>query len=178
MFDTPFSQAMLGMLIAVAAGAVIGIEREQARAGTGNGFGGVRTYPAICLAGALAGLLAQALGPWIVVAGILVIGVLLAISHYHEVETRQGSGITSEIAAVVTYLLGVLATMPVGELAVHHRLLLVPAIAGGLMSLLSVKEPLHDAVRKLSLDDMYASAKFVLLALIVLPLLPNEGFGP
>jgi uncharacterized membrane protein (DUF4010 family) len=178
MFDTPFSQAMLGMLIAVAAGAVIGIEREQAHNGAAEGFGGVRTYPAICLAGALSGLLAQSLGPWIVVAGILVIGALLAISHYQEIETRQGFGITSEIAAVVTYFLGVLATLPVSELEVHHRLLLVPAIAGGMMSLLSVKEPLHDVVRKLSLDDMYAAAKFILLALIVLPLLPNEGFGP
>ncbi len=178
MFETPFSQAMLGMLIAVAAGAVVGIEREQARGGSRKGFGGVRTYPAICLAGALSGMLAPALGPWVVVAGVVVIGGLLAISHHHAVQAGDGFGITSEIAAVVTYFLGVLATLQVANLALHHRFLLVAAIAGGMMALLSVKEPLHDAVRKLSLDDMYATAKFVLLALIVLPLLPNEGLGP
>ena len=178
MFDTPFAEAMLGMLVAVTAGAVIGMEREQAHQGTSRKFGGVRTYPAICLAGAVAGLLAHGLGPWIVVAGILVIGGLLLVSHYHAIETQQGFGITSEIAAVVTYFLGVLATLQVEGLEVRDRLLIVPAIAGGLMALLSVKEPLHDAVRKLSVDDIYATAKFVLLALIVLPLLPNQGIGP
>ncbi len=169
---------MLGMLIAVAAGAVIGMEREQANNGKGSSFGGVRTFPVICLAGALAGLLAQTLGPWIVVAAVLVVGGLLAISHYHAIEKQAGFGLTSEVAAIVTLLLGVLTTIPAQGLEVHHRLLIVPAIAGGMMALLSIKAPLHDAVRKLSLDDIYATAKFVLLALVVLPLLPNEGFGP
>ena len=178
MFDTPFSQAMLGMLVAVAAGAVIGMEREQAHHGKGSSFGGVRTFPVICLAGALSGLLAQMLGPWIIVAAILVLGGLLTISHFYAIEKEARFGLTSEVAAIVTLLLGVLTTSPMAGLEVHHRLLLVPAIAGGMMGLLSIKAPLHDAVRKLSLDDIYATAKFVLLALVVLPLLPNQGFGP
>ncbi len=168
---------MLGMLIAVAAGAVIGMEREQSR-GSAPSFGGVRTFPIICLAGALSGLLAHTLGVWVVLAGVLILGALLCVSHYYSVTTQQGFGVTSEMAAVATYLLGVLTTTPVAELDVHHRLLLVPSIACGMMALLSVKEPLHDAIKKLSLDDIYATAKFVLLALVILPLLPNEGFGP
>lgn len=178
MFDTPFSQAMLGMLIAVAAGAVIGMEREQSRGSSPNSFGGVRTFPIICLTGALAGQLSHALGAWVVVAGVLVLGALVCVSHYHSVATQKGFGVTSEMAAVATYLLGVLTTTPVADLDVHHRLLLVPSIACGMMALLSVKAPLHDAIKKLSLDDIYATAKFVLLALVILPLLPNEGFGP
>ena len=46
------------------------------------------------------------------------------------------------------------------------------------MALLSFKKPLHEVVRHVSDDDLYATAKFIILALVVLPLLPDRTFDP
>lgn len=59
-----------------------------------------------------------------------------------------------------------------------QRYLLIAASAAVVMALLSFKEPLHEAIQRVSMDDIYATAKFVILALVVLPILPNRTIGP
>jgi uncharacterized membrane protein (DUF4010 family) len=56
--------------------------------------------------------------------------------------------------------------------------LLVAGIAATTMALLALKQPLHGFAAKLSSSDVYATVKFVLLALVVIPVLPNQTFGP
>ena len=46
------------------------------------------------------------------------------------------------------------------------------------LALLALKEPLHGFVNRLSPDDVYATTKFVLLALVILPVLPRGTYGP
>src|SRR5947209_3706777 len=47
-----------------------------------------------------------------------------------------------------------------------------------LTSMLSLKQPLHAFVAKVSADDIFATLKFLILAVIILPLLPNQNMGP
>lgn len=179
MFESPVAATLIDLLVALAAGALIGIEREQSARRTGErGLGGARTFPLIALAGALAAMLTAALGAWPLVAALASLGALLAVTHHHRAQTGEGQGITTELAALVTFLLGVLTTLQPSPLEPPARYLLVLAIAGSTMAVLSVKEPLHAAVARLTPDDIYATAKFVILALVVLPLLPNRTYGP
>jgi uncharacterized membrane protein (DUF4010 family) len=174
-----FEEIFLGFLVALAAGSLIGLEREQARVHDKKpSIGGVRTFPLIALAGALSALLAHTMGVWPILGALLVIGAYLAISYYQEWGEETVPGITTQVAALITFLLGALALLPGLPLATGQRYLLIVASAGVVMVVLSFKAPLHHAVERVSEDDIYATAKFVILALIVLPLLPNRTFGP
>jgi uncharacterized membrane protein (DUF4010 family) len=174
-----FEEIFFGFLIALAAGALVGLEREQARVlDKKPSIGGVRTFPLIALAGALSALLAHTMGVWPVLGALLVVGVFLGVSYYQEWGKEAAPGLTTQVAALITFLLGALALLPGLPLATGQRYLLIVASAGVVMALLSFKAPLHQAVARVSEDDIYATAKFVILALVVLPLLPDRTFGP
>ncbi|MDP3597380.1 MAG: MgtC/SapB family protein, partial [Nitrospirota bacterium] len=70
-----FEEIFSGFLIALGAGALIGLQRQQSRGGEkGPGVGGVRTFPLIALAGALSAFLAQTMGMWPLLGTMLVVG--------------------------------------------------------------------------------------------------------
>lgn len=174
-----FEEIFWGFLIALAAGALIGLERQQDQALEKKpSLGGVRTFPLIALTGALSSLLAHSFGVWTVLGALIVLGAFLAISYYQDWVRDADPGVTTEIAALITFLLGALALLPNLPLATGQRYLLIVASAGVVMALLSFKESLHQAVARVSDDDIYATAKFIILALVMLPLLPNRTFGP
>jgi len=165
----------MSLAVALAAGALIGAERQQAHeARRVADFGGIRTFPLLALLGAISALLQRELGPWAVGAALVAVVVLLAVSH---ARSKEEAGITSEVAGLITFALGVVAATP-EFLQYPSRFLLVAAIAATTMALLALKQPLHGFAAKISSADVYATVKFVLLALVVIPVLPNQTFGP
>jgi len=174
-----FEESFLGFLVALAAGVLIGLERQQDLGSERKtGIGGVRTFPLIALAGAMSAFLSQALGVWPIIATLLILGALLAVSYDKEWTRKDHPGIITALAALITFLLGVLALLPALPLDAPHRYLLIVGSAGVVMALLSLKERLHHVVQQVSDADIYATAKFVILALVVLPLLPDRTYGP
>jgi len=174
-----YQEIFTGFLIALAAGGLIGLERQQDRAESQKpSIGGVRTFPLIALAGALSALASHRMGVWPIVGGLLIVGTFLAVSYSKDWSEQAPAGLTTPIAALITYWLGVLALHPNLPLDTAHRYLLIVASAAVVMALLSFKEPLHRVITYLSDDDIYATAKFVILVLVVLPLLPDRTFDP
>jgi len=174
-----FEETLISFLVALAAGALIGLERQQNTSVKQHlGIGGVRTFPLIALAGALSMFLSQVVGMWMVVGSLFILGGLLAVSYFEELRKKDRPGLTTPIAALITFLLGAMALMPKLEMDTTHRYLLLISSAAVVMALLSFKEQLHQLVERVSDDDIYATAKFVILALVVLPLLPNQVVGP
>jgi uncharacterized membrane protein (DUF4010 family) len=172
-------ETFLGFLVALAAGALIGLERQQDLGfERKSGMGGVRTFPLIALAGALSAYVSQILGVWPIAATLLIVGAIVTVSYNREWGRKDHPGIITPLAALITFLLGVLALLPGFPLDTPHRYLLIVGSAGVVMALLSLKERLHQVVEHLSDDDIYATAKFVILALVVLPILPDRTFGP
>jgi uncharacterized membrane protein (DUF4010 family) len=168
--------ALLSIAVAVAAGALVGAERQQAhRKHSRSDFGGIRTFPLVALAGATCAMTRPFVGPWLLASALAGIVVLLAISHARSKE--EDLGLTSEVAAIVTFVLGVISATP-DLLPNGPRYLLVAAGAATTMGLLALKRPLHGFTARVSDDDVYATAKFVLLALVVIPLLPDRTLGP
>jgi uncharacterized membrane protein (DUF4010 family) len=168
--------AFVSLAVALVAGALVGAERQQAHAGRPSAdFGGIRTFPFLAMLGAIAALLKPAFGSWTIGAFLLAIVVFLAIAQTRA--KGDDVGVTSEIAAIITYGMGVLAAS-FDLLPDAPRFLLVFGVAGATIALLALKRPLHGFVAKVSDDDVFATAKFVLLAVVVIPLLPNETIGP
>jgi uncharacterized membrane protein (DUF4010 family) len=168
----------LGLATAVAVGLLIGLEREQSRPDRpGSSFAGIRTYPIFALIGGLATILEPA-SMWLPLIALSGVIALVAISYAANVRTHHDHGVTSEASVLVTYLLGALATSRGAVEPMSTRLLLVASLGVALTFLLSSKEWFHSVAARVSRADVYATVKFLIVAVIVLPLLPNREVGP
>ncbi|MEJ6004518.1 DUF4010 domain-containing protein [Paucibacter sp. AS339] len=155
-----------GLLAALGSGLLIGLERERHK-GRGHGGGrnmepaGLRTFTIASLAGALAHGLAV---PGLVAVGALAITILAAMAYFRSSE--RDPGLTTEMALLATYLIGVLC--------VQAPLLGAPA-AVTLTALLSARTGLHRfATRWLREQELHDGLLLAALALVVLPIMPTE----
>ncbi len=149
-------------LVAIAIGLMLGFERERSHQGTSPA--GSRSFALLALMGAAA----ASFGPWVVIAGLAGVGALIALAYVRT--SREDPGTTSEIAALVAYLLGALAyTQPA----------VAVALAVVVVALLLSKSRIHrfarDIVTEVELED---AVKFFVVAFVVLPLLPDRPLGP
>jgi uncharacterized membrane protein (DUF4010 family) len=159
--------------IALFIGALVGLEREKKKAAEGDlGLGGIRTFILVAMAGAVSGWLSvQLASPWLFAAALVIVAALVLAGYILTVhEGKASPGLTTEIAALVIYLLG--GTVMFGY----------PSLAVGLAIItsatLAFKEPLHGLVQKVGRDDIYAGLKLLIATFIVLPLLPNRTVDP
>lgn len=149
---------------------LIGLEREDHKSNSGDyAFGGIRTFPLIGLTGfALAYLSDESLIPF--TAGFLVVGGLMMLSFKHKLSTTKSAGMTSEVAGLTTYVLGALVFYE------HYWLSSTIAILGVL--LLELKDGLGNLVKKFPRADVVTFTKFLVLTIVILPIVPNQNFGP
>jgi uncharacterized membrane protein (DUF4010 family) len=175
--------AFVALGVALGVGLLIGFEREQSSGSDGRtgdtSMGGIRTYPAVALAGALATMLSREVGSWIAVAAFSAVAALVAISYADDVRHGRDRGLTSEAAMLVVFLLGALAPTQ-GLLATtqEKQVVVLFSVAVVVTLLLSLKPSLHAIARKATKDDVYATLKFLLVAVVLLPLLPDRAYGP
>jgi len=160
-----FIDTLQALGMSAALGALVGLERERA----GSAIGGIRTFPLIAVLGTLCALLAGTYGAWTVAGGMLAVVAMLAVANFAN-RPEGGTGITTEIAALIVFAIG--AYLVAGHAA-------VAAVAGGTLALLlHFKAPLHDAVRRMEPAVAAAIMRFVLISLVILPLLPDRAYGP
>lgn len=167
------------LALALLSGLLIGLEREHSKpvGEEKRGFtGGVRTYPIFAMLGATSALMMEKAGPLPLFGAGLGLSLFLAIGYWRDVEEGH-VGLTSEGSALLTFFLGALATAQVIQ-PLRMRIFVVASIAVAITFLLSAKTELRQFSAKLSRDDVIATLKFLIIAVIVLPLLPNEPLGP
>ena len=166
----PWADQALALLTALAAGLLVGVERgwKLKEQKAGSRVAGVRTFSLLGMVGGIAGLLGAARQP--LIAAILAAGAtaVLVTAYARELKARHDS--TSAIAALATLSIGFLAGMGSPGLA--------SACAAAVVLLLAMREELHGFVDRLGEDDVKALARFAVIALGVLPLLPNRDMGP
>jgi uncharacterized membrane protein (DUF4010 family) len=170
--ETLAPQPVLHFAIALFIGALVGIEREKKQEREGErGIGGIRTFILFAQAGAIAAWLSQRLDtPWIFLgAGVLVTAMVVA-GYVAYAREHHDFGLTTEIAALVVYLLGGTTIFGYPGLAV--------ALAIATSAVLAFKEPLHETVERLGRDDIYAALKLLIATFIVLPVLPDRTVDP
>ena len=159
--------------IAILIGALVGIEREKKKVDEREPtIGGLRTFMLIAMAGAIAAWLSVELAtPWIFIAVGVVIGAVVVAGYIlHVMGHPDAHGTTTEVAAIVVYLLGGLPVFGYQTIAV--------ALAITTSALLAFKEPLHGAIERIGRDDLYAALKLLIATFVVLPVLPNRAIDP
>ena len=162
------TQLAISFAVAISLGALLGLERERTKGGDGGA--GVRTFALISLAGALAGYLDKSLGLSVWALAIFVLIGLLVVGEYVVTALRGDTGITTEVSALLAFLLGLLCA--------HGQFQLASAIAVVMALLLALKQWLHHLATQINAADVEATLKFAIVTLIILPLVPNESYGP
>ncbi len=165
---------LLGLAVALGGGLLIGLERERRKGdGPARRAAGIRSFALVALAGALA----QALGqPALVAMGALAVVLLAGLAYGFDrwrAAVRPANpaaaadpGMTTELALVVTYFVGVLAL---------QRPALGAGCAVAVAVLLAARGRLHHfATRLLSEQELHDGLLLAALGLVLLPLVPQQ----
>lgn len=168
-FQLTQSDFLIRMLISVGIGLVIGLEREFSSHDKKEIFAGLRSLSIVALLGFVFALLNYIIHPWLFIMGLLAVVVMVAISYW--VTANKGQiGSTTEFSAILTYLLGGLTLLGYIEFSLALTVILV--------MLLSLKIKFKTIVGQLTQEEIYAFVRFVVIALLILPFLPDTNFGP
>ena len=158
--------ALFPFLTSLALGLLIGLERERSPAAKA----GLRTFSLVALAGTLGALLSEKTGaPWVLGAGLLVMGGMMVASYFKD-EHADDPGTTTIAAVVVCYGLGALVWYGMEQLAVTLAILAT--------ALLYFKPELRDVSRNLTRLDLVSILQFCVLSFVILPILPDQDYGP
>lgn len=159
-----------GLLLSLFLGALIGIEREKDHSDKleHHQFG-VRTLSMTAMLGFVVHQLFSTNTALFAAISVGFLGLLLA-SYWKTAKPNVNTGVTTELAAIFVYLVGIL--MSLGEM------LMATIVTFAVLLLLYFKENLHRFAHGITKEEVYAGLKFIAIAFIVLPLLPNETVGP
>jgi uncharacterized membrane protein (DUF4010 family) len=154
---------------ALGLGLLLGLERERKRDAELL-FGGVRTFALIALLGAVGAFMERELYQgWFVLVAFVAVGALVVVS-YAMTAARGEVGITTEVTALLAFIVGALCGWN------HIDVAAVATVV--CLLLLTLKDYLHRLARRVELADVEATLTFAVISVIILPLLPNETFGP
>lgn len=174
-----YGTELLGLLIALAVGLIIGFERgwrsqnldeERHEEIDDQTVTGIRTFGLLGLAGGVVAQLSMLTSDWVLAAALLGVSALLIVGYTHSSKATGDLGATTEVAALLAFLLGALAV---------YGLYLEAATAAVITAvLLGAKERIHTLLRSLSRLELNASLQLLVIVLVILPLLPNAAMGP
>ena len=160
---------LVTLAIAFGLGLLVGLQREK----SDHEMAGVRTFTLIAILGAVAGFLTRDFNnPFILPMFGIAVTALMLMANYmkSKKEPHTDVGQTTEVAVLLMFAIG-------SYLVLGNQL--IGVIAGGALAiLLYVKESLHNFIDKLKDKDLSAIMTFAGISLVILPILPNETFGP
>jgi len=160
------------LLAALLLGALIGLQRGWVarNLAAGERIAGIRTHALVGLLGGFAALLSDALTSWVfpvVFVGVAAIGL---VAYQARLQHERNFSITGLIGLLLTFMLGAVA------MSVSVFLAAAGAVVTALI--LDYKSEIHGLLSQLQAHELDAGLKLLLISVVILPLLPNQGFGP
>jgi uncharacterized membrane protein (DUF4010 family) len=151
-------------------GAIVGLEREKNIQDTKEQSPiGVRTNVLIGILGGVALYLSQIVNDWVFIICFAAVSALVfyPLTKKHTDDAKLMSYKTS-ISSIIVFLMGALAFS--GEIQVALAVAVITTFV------ISLKATLHNIIYGISYDELMDGIKFVIIAFIILPFLPNQGF--
>jgi uncharacterized membrane protein (DUF4010 family) len=161
-----------GIGAALAIGLLIGVERgwRERETPEGGRVAGLRTFALVGLLGGVLAAVPGDTGTWLLAAGLVGLALLLAVSYLEGQRSTGNLSITSAAAMLLTFALGILAVR--GAPGVALAVAVVAAV------LLNLKPTLHGWLRQIEHRELTAALQLLVLSVVILPLLPDDGYGP
>jgi uncharacterized membrane protein (DUF4010 family) len=172
-------QTLLQLGLALAIGLLVGVERHwrERDAAPGTRTAGLRTFGLTGLLGGIAALIAQAPALGGGMAGALILGAMLAayaaaliVFKLHEAVEDETNSVTTVVAAIAVFGLGVTAVL--GDRTV------TAATGVVLTALLASREVLHGLLKRLTWIELRSMIIILVMSFVVLPLVPRTPVGP
>lgn len=159
--------ALRAFLTSLGVGLMMGLERER----RGGANAGLRTFGLVGIAGTACALLAQQAGAsWLLPAAALGLVLMMIAADQHRADPDGEPDTTTTVALLLCFLFGAMLWHGLAQLTV--------ALALGATALLYFKAELHDVTHRLTRQDIVSFLQFALITFVVLPILPDEGYGP
>ena len=160
------------LLTAFGVGLLIGIERgwKGRIKEEGDRVAGIRTFALTGILGGIVGRLSMLMGDWLVAAAFLSFAAVVAIAHFVGARESEDIGFTTSVALLITFSLGIWA--------VFGSHVYIFSVAVLVVALLGYKPELHKWIGNIETEEIYAGIKLLVISVILLPLLPNQGYGP
>jgi uncharacterized membrane protein (DUF4010 family) len=160
-------EALPQFITSLAIGLLIGLERER----NPSAKAGLRTFALVALFGTLTAMLANKTGSsWLLVAGLCIVGVMIIAAYFNSPGEDHDPGTTTVAALLLCYALGALVWYDQARLAI--MLAITTTI------LLYFKPELRGMSQRLTRRDLVSVLQFLVLSFIVLPILPDQNYGP
>ncbi|MCG8695509.1 MAG: MgtC/SapB family protein, partial [Minwuiales bacterium] len=160
------------LAVALASGMLIGLERgwEGRDLPEGSRIAGVRTFGLVGLLGGAVVLFAGDFSGVFLAAVALGLALFAAVAYWRASRIAADIGITTLVVLLLAFVLGALAGAGY----------LVPASAAAVVVaiLLGIKPELHGILQRMDRTELLASLRLLLLSVVVLPVLPDQGYGP
>ena len=155
----------LNLVVALGIGLLIGAERERSKgSGPDRSPAGIRTFAIAAMLGGVSTMLYE----WLLFVVVLGVIVFTATSYYSR--SSQDPGLTTEIALVLTVILG---SLTISDIALAAALGVMLAI------LLAAKAPIHGFVKHvITQAELHDLLILAAATLIILPIVPNQFIGP
>lgn len=174
------SEIFIKLILSVVFGAILGLEaetreieqkgKEKAKKEEKFRLGGFRTYTLISLFGGIAGIFY--IYDFVTLTYLLFAAIIafMLLAYFLNVKMQKAFGLTTEIAIILTFTLGFLTTSGLVRFEILLAILFLMAF------FLSQKRGIGHFIEKIQHKELIDMIKFGLVALILLPILPNESF--
>lgn len=160
------------VIIALLLGAIIGTQRGwvMRNSAEGSRVAGIRTFSLVGLLGGLTALLASHTSPFVLGFALLALVALASIAFIIQQKNSQDISITGVVSLLVTFVIGSLAV--VGEAVLAASAAVITAVV------LDNKKELHQGLQRLQEYELDAALRLMMISVVLLPLLPNQTYGP
>lgn len=158
---------LLKFITSLTVGLFIGLERERHPATKA----GLRTFALVAIFGTLIAMLSDKIQtPWLLISGLLLTGTMIIWPYQDRRSKQKDPGTTTITALLICYGLGALVWYEESSLAA--MLAIITTI------LLYFKTELQGISQNLSRKDLISILQFAVLSFIILPILPDQDYGP
>lgn len=161
------------LIVGISLGALIGLVRQwsdEIQEKETESTAGIRTFSLWSVLGFLAAYIHQEHAAFFFPVSFATFGILLIATNYIDRHHQKAFGLTSSSAAILTFLVGALV----------YWQQIQPAIAITVtIGILLVSKPfVHRWTTRLTNEDMQSLLQFLVVTGLILPLVPNKGYGP
>ena len=158
------------IVVTLIIGFMIGLQREMREHRKEHiRSAGTRTFTLISLLGYLSAWMQTSI-PFFLHVSLFLFGLLILATYVYKTVQSDSHGTTTEIAAFVTYILGMMMYLSLEDYAV--------LIAVIMLFILEIKSTLVKVEKEITQNDIKSATLFLVMTFVVLPLLPNEMVDP
>jgi uncharacterized membrane protein (DUF4010 family) len=164
------TQILQAFFISAVLGFIIGLERNVSFVSEKEeGFAGSRTFTLISILGFLSSWINEYINYFLLVT-FLIVGLIIIMAYFLKVAHYSKQGTTTHIAALITFLIGIMM-----QKGLYHYAIVVTVFT---VLILNLKTKLKKIESSLTIKEINAGILLLIMSFVLLPILPNKNIGP